>query len=235
MRQWRAAAIVLCCGGYLLASPRWMPALPSLGWDAWWSWLEADPQRAVTLVASFAVWLIAGWLLVVAGLTLLAASARRSSDLARRALEILTPRVARGLLRILLGAAVAVATGGPAVASSIPATAVSAGALPSLAPVPAPVVAAPELPPLLDLDRPGDVVPKPSTHAPPRPAVRERHLVRPGDTLWDLAAKRLPTGSSPATITRAWQRWYTANRQEIGADPGLLLVGEVLLVPQDSP
>jgi nucleoid-associated protein YgaU len=225
MRQWRAAAVLLACGGFLVAAPGWLPSLPAAGTDAWWSWLAADPQRAVTLLAGLAGWLIAGWLLAVAALALLAASARRSGRLASRALDLLTPHFARGLVRILLGAAVAVSTAGPA----------AAGALPSLAPVPAPVVAAPELPPLLDLDRPGEATPKPAAQVPRTPAPAGRHRVRPGDTLWDLAAQRLPAGSSPSGITRAWQRWYAVNRQTIGADPGLLLVGEVLVVPPDSP
>jgi hypothetical protein len=55
--------------------------------------------------------------------------------------------------------------------------------------------------------------------------------VRPGDTLWALSATRLPGHSSAARITRDWQEWYLANRQQIGADPGLLLVGESLIVP----
>lgn len=246
MKRWRTGAVLLACGGFLMAAPRRMPSLPAAGWDAWWSWLAADPQRAVTLLAGFAGWLIAAWLLIVAGLTLIAVGTRRSSCIARRAVEVLTPHCARGLVRMLLGAVVAVATAGPAVSSAIPVASVSAGALPSLAPVPAPLVAAPELPPLLTLDRPGEA---PSTSSPPAPTqapasrpaasvpqpdVQESHPVRPGDTLWDLAAKRLPAGSSPASITRAWQRWYAANRQEIGADPGLLLVGEVLVVPQES-
>ena len=57
------------------------------------------------------------------------------------------------------------------------------------------------------------------------------YLVRPGDTLWDLAAARLPAHSSAAEITRGWQEWYLANRQQIGPDPGLLLIGEQLLIP----
>jgi nucleoid-associated protein YgaU len=231
MRLWRPGAILLGCGGFLMAALRWMPSLPASRWDAWWSWLAADPQRAVTLLAGFAGWLIAGWLFLVAALALLSASARRSSRSARRAVDLLTPRFARGLVRVLLGAAVAVGAGGPAMASAVPSAAMSAGALPSLAPVPAPVVAAPELPPPIDLDRPGEVAVKPSRS---EPDVPESHRVQPGDTLWDLAAERLPAGSSPASITRSWQRWYAANRQQIGADPGLLLVGEVLVIPQES-
>ncbi len=243
MKRWRASAVVLACGAFLIEAPAWAPSLPAGGWRARWSWLVADPQRAVSLLAGFSAWLIAAWLLVVAGLAVAAASARRSGRSLHRAVELLTPRFARGLVRVLLGAAVAVASAGPAVASTAPATRVGAGALPSLAPVPAPVVAPPELPPVLALDRPGaspshttSPVPAPP-HPPaamPQPAAPQTYRVRPGDTLWGLAAKRLPASSSPAAITRAWQRWYAANRREIGPDPGLLLIGELLDIPQET-
>ncbi len=235
MRRWRALAVLLACGGFLFGARECVPRLPAGGWHARWSWLVADPQRAVTLVAGVSAWLIAGWLLVVTGLTLAAGGGRRSSRGLRRAAEILTPRFARGLVRILLGAAVAVATGGPAIASTPPAAPVIAGALPSLAPVPAPVVAPPQLAPLLELDRPGGALQPPSAPPQVEPANRPgSYLVRAGDTLWGLAAERLPASSSPATITRAWQRWYTANRHVIGPDPGLLLVGEMLDIPQET-
>jgi nucleoid-associated protein YgaU len=148
---------------------------------------------------------------------------------------LLTPRFARGVLEALLGAALAVGGPGPALAVGVPSP-VTAGAQPILAPVPAPIVAPPELPPLLDLDRP-DVKPPaatPPVKVSPAPAAHPTlsHRVRPGDTLWGLAAAGLPEGSSAQQITRGWQEWYLANRRQIGPDPGLLLIGESLLVPR---
>jgi Tfp pilus assembly protein FimV len=140
------------------------------------------------------------------------------------------------MLEAVLGAALAVGTSGPALAGGAPAAVVTTS--PSLAPVPAPIVAPPALPLLLDLDRPDVKAPKPqATPAVPAPVTTpaqpptRRYEVRPGDTLWALAAARLPANSSPQQITRGWQEWYLANHQQIGPDPGFLLVGETLLVP----
>jgi hypothetical protein len=252
-RQWRAGALLAACGGFLVAAPRWAPRLPAATWTAWWSWVEADPQRALTMLAAGSAWLLAAWLLVVTALMVLATSTRGSGQAARRAAEALTPRVARGLLKGLIGAAVVVSAAGPAIAAPAPVPVAGTAALPSLAPVPAPVIAAPPLPPLLDLDRPRQMlsprapatppavprnIPKaavPPAAPPPAAARRQTYRVRPGDTLWGLAAARLPAGSSPTRITRAWQQWYLANRQEIGPDPNLLLVGEALAIAAEAP
>jgi resuscitation-promoting factor RpfA len=55
--------------------------------------------------------------------------------------------------------------------------------------------------------------------------------VRAGDTLWDLAAAHLDPDATVAQVAAAWPRWYEANREVIGADPDLLLPGQVLHVP----
>jgi len=57
--------------------------------------------------------------------------------------------------------------------------------------------------------------------------------VRPGDTLWALAAARLPTGADDVRVDRAWHTWYSANRRVVGPDPNLLLPGQRLRVPVD--
>ena len=218
------------CGGFLIGGARWLPPLPAARPDAWWSWLAADPQQAVTLLAGLAGLAHRGLAVVVAALTLLAASARRSGRCARRAVEALTPRFARGseLLGCVLGAAVA-GVGGRAAP-------VAGCASPSLAPVPAPVVAAPELPPLLDLDRPGAAA---RLEAAVAPACRRHAGVLPA-----TAASRPPRRHALGPRRRASSRGQLAGRHhpglaalvrgepaEIGADPGLLLVGEVLVVP----
>lgn len=60
-------------------------------------------------------------------------------------------------------------------------------------------------------------------------------VVRPGDTLWDIARRHLPAGASDASIARAWPRWYAANRAVIGSDPDLLLPGQRLRSPDRRP
>jgi nucleoid-associated protein YgaU len=55
------------------------------------------------------------------------------------------------------------------------------------------------------------------------PAVREVR-VAPGDTLWDIAARRLGAGAS-------WPAIYALNRDVIGPDPGVIRPGQRLALP----
>ncbi len=68
----------------------------------------------------------------------------------------------------------------------------------------------------------------------PPPAAAADLVVRPGDTLWQLAAARLPAGSPPAAVAAAWPAWWSANRAVIGDDPDLLLPGQHLVPPTPS-
>lgn len=63
-------------------------------------------------------------------------------------------------------------------------------------------------------------------------AAADRHRVRPGDSLWRIAASRLPHGTSDAEITACWRAIYRENRDIIGADPGLIHPGQVLVIPR---
>ena len=65
------------------------------------------------------------------------------------------------------------------------------------------------------------------SRTPPRGPV----LVRPGDTLWAIAAAHLPAGADAAQIDHAWRAWYAANAGVIGPDPDLILPGQHLLPP----
>lgn len=77
--------------------------------------------------------------------------------------------------------------------------------------------------------------PAASKPAEPRSAPSGDHVrVRPGDSLWSIAAHRLGAAGSPARIQGEWPRWYSANRQLIGADPNLLRPGMSLLAPQPA-
>ncbi|MFD1214873.1 LysM peptidoglycan-binding domain-containing protein, partial [Arthrobacter sp. GCM10027362] len=55
--------------------------------------------------------------------------------------------------------------------------------------------------------------------------------VRAGDTLWDIAARDLGSLATDAEIAAHWPRWYAANRAVIGADPALLVPGQILTPP----
>ncbi|MGY4643072.1 LysM peptidoglycan-binding domain-containing protein [Cellulomonas sp. URHB0016] len=56
-------------------------------------------------------------------------------------------------------------------------------------------------------------------------------VVLRGDSLWRIAARHLPAGADDAQVAAAWPAWYAANAELIGADPGALLPGQVLVVP----
>lgn len=68
-----------------------------------------------------------------------------------------------------------------------------------------------------------------ATSTPPPPATTV--VVQPGDTLWGLAADALGGTPSDAEVAAAWPRWHEANRDVVGADPDVLLPGQVLTVP----
>ena len=52
-----------------------------------------------------------------------------------------------------------------------------------------------------------------------------------GDSLWVIAARHLGPQATRRQVAREWPRWYAANRAVIGANPNLILVGQVLTVP----
>lgn len=53
-------------------------------------------------------------------------------------------------------------------------------------------------------------------------------VVRPGDSLWTIAAAELPAGSSAAAVDAAWRSLFAANRDVIGDDPDLIVPGQRL-------
>ncbi|GAB78357.1 LysM peptidoglycan-binding domain-containing protein [Austwickia chelonae] len=95
----------------------------------------------------------------------------------------------------------------------------------------------------------GIVATAPSTHRStavelplPDPGLRPRHrtldqagrmksvTVRPGDTLWQIAAHHLGDQATPAQIAVEWPRWLAANRTEL-TDPSSLRPGQTLIAP----
>jgi hypothetical protein len=59
----------------------------------------------------------------------------------------------------------------------------------------------------------------------------DRVVVRGGDSLWSIAASRLPRSAGPGDVDRAWRAVYAANRAEVGPDPGLIRPGQRLHLP----
>jgi nucleoid-associated protein YgaU len=62
--------------------------------------------------------------------------------------------------------------------------------------------------------------------------VRTVVVVRPGDTLWAIAARHLRGRPTDAQIADEWPRWYAANRGVIGPDPAVVRPGQHLVVPR---
>ena len=115
--------------------------------------------------------------------------------------------------------------------STTPTVAPVPAATPTIAPVP---VAAPTVARAAPVPE-GAVVEvtaaaQPSTAPLPSGAAADV-VVAAGDSLWSIAARHLPADATDAEVAAAWPRWYDANSGVIGADPGLILPGQVLTVP----
>jgi hypothetical protein len=67
------------------------------------------------------------------------------------------------------------------------------------------------------------------------PATPPLTVVRPGDTLWGIAARAAGIRAGPAVVAAAWPRWYAANHSVIGPDPDLVLPGLRLVPPAADP
>lgn len=76
-----------------------------------------------------------------------------------------------------------------------------------------------------------DAAPPPEWSMDRRESPQEGVVVLRGDTLWAIAARHIGPGATAAAITVEWHRWLTINRDVIGADPSLILPGQVLLPP----
>lgn len=73
---------------------------------------------------------------------------------------------------------------------------------------------------------PMPALPAAGIRTPDRPVV-----VIPGDSLWRIAADRLPAAATDVRIAEAVDRWYVRNRAVIGPDPDLILPGTRLEQP----
>jgi nucleoid-associated protein YgaU len=67
---------------------------------------------------------------------------------------------------------------------------------------------------------------------PGHPEGSVRVVVRPGDSLWSIAAGRLTPDAPPAQIAALVGRLYAANRAVIGTNPDLILPGMSLIAPE---
>lgn len=145
----------------------------------------------------------------------------------------LTPRAARGLVAACCGVGIAVGVTGPASAVREPAPPNSmslhaSGADPATDPRPDPgpdpgpdPAPAPRPPASLH----GLLLPDLPLSAPRPPDGGQIVVVRPGDSLWRIAARLLPADATEAEIDRVCHRIYSANARRIGSDPDLIHPG----------
>jgi nucleoid-associated protein YgaU len=202
--------------------------------------------------ASALAWLLFGYLALGAVLTFLGTVPGVVGSACGALAEAVTPRAYRRVAQVALGLTV---IAGPSLCS------VTANATPHDAPNPITSTGlqsldrpglTSEAPRLLDLDRPGNTAKEGSrldldrpgnTSAAPRatdrdPLIRpvrdvdqDHYTVRRGDCLWHIAERHLGPGATSTEITTEWHRWYEANRDLIGDNPDLILVGQVFRIP----
>jgi len=68
------------------------------------------------------------------------------------------------------------------------------------------------------------------------PDVTRSYVIRPGDTLWDIAEAHLaPSQRSPSRIDRYWRQVHAANRDVLGDDPDLIHPGARVVLPPFQP
>ncbi len=74
-----------------------------------------------------------------------------------------------------------------------------------------------------------------ATRATPPPADRQSptHVVRPGESLWTIASDLAGPQADDAEIARLWPLLHRTNQAVIGMNPGLILPGQVLAVPEE--
>jgi hypothetical protein len=70
-----------------------------------------------------------------------------------------------------------------------------------------------------------------TTIAPTPVTTGGHHVVKPGESLWTIAADALPPEATAAHVASASTAWYDANREAIGPDPDLILPGQQLTAP----
>lgn len=202
-------------------------------------WVERiGADGAATQLAGAALWATALWLgaglLAVLAAQLPGAAGTCSDRLARAVLPPALYRVAAGAagLGMLLAPVAAGARQAP------PATSIATAPLPSPTWPTGGAVPAPELPTSPPLPARAPVPATPShTAPPPQPpaATSLRVVVRPGDSLWSIAARHLGPGASAQRIAAEWPRWFAANHRLIGSDPSLIKPGQVLHAPVRDP
>lgn len=64
-----------------------------------------------------------------------------------------------------------------------------------------------------------------------QPVPATSRAVKPGDSLWSIAAAELGPEATAAEVAARWPHWYAANLNAIGPNPSLIQPGQVLQPP----
>ena len=232
-----SAGLTLLIGALTWAS---VPALGQLATGA-----RLDYTATLGACAAVAAWLAVLWFLACLTFALLARLPGAFGHAGRWVSDRATPAVVRQLIEAFLGTAlvVTVANHGahaaptptsPQAAAAGPAVDVRAYAQPDrVGPSQVPLANGADL--VGSAADPGPMLPPPDRPdgRPPtdRPHRRSAVVVRPGDSLWAIAARALPGDQRAAEIAAEWPRWYAANRAVIGNDPDLIHPGQRLRAP----
>lgn len=199
------------------------------------------PEEILLPVVSVGALVVILWLAAAVALELVARLPGAVGRCASGIAGLLTPRQVRRLIVALLGLGITAGlaqsasalTARPALTAAVPLPSPNDASPPDLGfgPLPDPgwVPSAPLVRPQPDVRV---LSPVPRTDQPVRPA--HQVVVHRGDSLWAIAARHLGPDPSEAEIAEAWPAWYAANRHVVGADPDLLLPGQVLSVPSEG-
>jgi resuscitation-promoting factor RpfA len=228
MRTDRSAARALTLAAVdAVAVWRLWPDLTALRHDlahpqAWVDRVGGD--NASFALAAAALWLVGLWLAVGLSAALVSNAPGALGAVARRFARFALPQV---LYRTAAGAA----------GLGVLLTPITAGAQTPhhgayQPPLPTPTLPTSSIPaPTL----PASVLPESPA---PLPALHQNLatdvVVRPGDSLWSVAAAHLAPGASATRVAASWPRWYTANRAQIGSDPDHITPGQVLHAPSEQ-
>ena len=205
-----------------------------LSWATARTWVDAaGVDTAAVRIATAVLWLACVWFavgLLAVGLSATPGAAGRiAARVARATLPRALYRVAASAagLGVLFAPVNALAHGTSPQASNTSST--PAPIWPTDDPVRAP--AWPASPPAHQATH----VPHPPAPGRQSPGPDRAVVVRPGDSLWRIAAQHLRPSAPDRRIAEEWPRWYAANRSVIGTDPDHIVAGQVLTSPHAHP
>jgi resuscitation-promoting factor RpfA len=226
-------------GAVLALRPDWSELVRHL--RAPRAWLASvGPDAAAIELGSAALWCLAVWLAVGLVGAVAGRLPGRCGRLCVRVSELALPAIVQ---RVLVGTAGLGVLLAPVAAGAHTASPTGGSANPI--PAPSWPLNSPSTPPRASLPglttRPDPAHADPPTALPrtvrpktPRDRSSERVLVRPGDSLWLIAARRLGTAATEDAVATEWPRWYATNRAAIGDDPDLIHPGQVLHSPGEE-